>query len=82
MKSEFDLYMETGMLGAYQPEMAVLKKVDDGVHPVYRDTVYELCEEGMSGKHGCGRQKIPHHLCIPGRCIFHSYSEVPVLHRQ
>ena len=50
MKSELELYMETGMIGAYQPEMAVLKKVDDGVHPVYRDTVYELCEEGMSGK--------------------------------
>ena len=47
---KFELYMETGMIGAYQPEMAVLKKVDDGVHPVYRDTVYELCEEGISGK--------------------------------
>ena len=50
MKSEFELYMETGMIGVYQPEMAVLKKVDDGVHPAYRDTVYELSEEGMTGK--------------------------------
>ena len=27
MKSEFELYMETGMIGAYQPEIAVLKKL-------------------------------------------------------
>lgn len=50
MKTAFEEYMETGMVGAYQPEMAVLKKDDDGVCPVYRDTVYELCEEGMTGK--------------------------------
>jgi len=41
MKSEFELYMETGMVGAYQPEMAVLRKEPDGVRSLYRDTVCE-----------------------------------------
>ena len=41
MKTAFEEYMETGMVGAYQPEMAVLRKEPDGVLAVYRDTVFE-----------------------------------------
>ena len=50
MKSEFELYMETGMVGAYQPEMAVLRKEPDGVLAVYRDTVFEQEDDGMTCK--------------------------------
>ncbi len=65
MKSEFELYMETGMIGAYQPEMAVLKKVNDGVHPVYRDTVYEF---GMVDSN-MEKEEQPVHLVAPPRDI-------------
>ena len=50
MKTAFEEYMETGIVGAYQPELAVLTKERDGVSSTYRDTVYEQCEEGMAGK--------------------------------
>ena len=62
MKSEFELYMETGMVGAYQPEMAVLRKEPDGVLAVYRDTVFE--------QHDGWRPALSHHLCISGHGIF------------
>ena len=50
MKSEFELYMETGMVGAYQPDMAVLRKEPDGVMAVYRDTVFEQEDDCMTCK--------------------------------
>ena len=50
MKTAFEEYMETGMVGAYQPELAVLRKDDDGVMFTYRDTVYERQQECMTGK--------------------------------
>ena len=50
MKTAFEKYMETGMVGAYQPEMAVLRKEPDGVLAVYRDTVFEQEDDGMTCK--------------------------------
>ena len=50
MKSDFEVYMETGMLGAYQPERAVKQEINGKVLPLYRDTVYTETEEGMELK--------------------------------
>ena len=50
MRSVLEEYMETGMIGAYQPEMAVLRQNSDGVISVYRDTVYERREDAMLGR--------------------------------
>ena len=39
MKSEFETYMETGILGGYHPEQAILREDEDGdVHTTFRDT--------------------------------------------
>jgi len=39
MKTEFEEYISTGMLGAYHPEAAVIRQTDDGdVVTIFRDT--------------------------------------------
>lgn len=50
MRTEFEEYMETGMVGAYQPERAILKKDEDGVLTSYRDTHYDFSDTELAGK--------------------------------
>jgi len=50
MRTEFEEYMETGMLGAYQPERAVLRQDEDGVFTAYRDTFYNFSGEELTSK--------------------------------
>jgi len=39
MKTEFEEYISTGMLGAYHPEAATVRQTDDGdVVTIFRDT--------------------------------------------
>ena len=41
MKSEFEEYRETGMLGTYSPDRALIRKMSDGgVVTVFRDTFH------------------------------------------
>ena len=47
MKTDFEEYKETGLLGAYHPDRAVKREIDGKVLPVYRDTRYRETEEGM-----------------------------------
>ena len=56
--TEYEEYKQTGMLGSYQPERALLRETDDGVQPVFRDAVYYYDEDAviverdmMVGKH-------------------------------
>ena len=50
MSSDFEEYMETGMLGGYTPERAIKRKLGDKVLPLYRDTTYSETEEGIELK--------------------------------
>lgn len=44
MKKDYEEYRDTGVLGGYHPEMAVLREQSDGeVMTIFRDTEY-LCE--------------------------------------
>lgn len=47
MKSEFEVYMETGILGGYIPERAIGYRDDNTITPIYRDTSYHETERGM-----------------------------------
>jgi hypothetical protein len=50
MKNEFEEYLETGMLGAYQPENAILREDTNGsVGAIFRDTEHRV--EGDSFTH-------------------------------
>ena len=49
MRTEFEEYMETGMVGAYQPGRAFLRKEKDGVFTSYRDTVYHFSDKELTG---------------------------------
>ena len=56
--TEYEEYKQTGMLGSYRPERALLRETDDGVQPVFRDTTYHYDEDAviverdmMVGKH-------------------------------
>ena len=47
MKSEFEVYMETGILGGYMPERAIGYRDENTITPIYRDTSYHETEYGM-----------------------------------
>ena len=47
MKSEFEVYMETGLLGGYMPEQAIGYRDDNTITPIYRDTSYHETEHGV-----------------------------------
>ena len=46
MKSEFEVYMETGILGGYMPERAIGFRDENTITPIYRDTSYHDTELG------------------------------------
>ena len=46
MKSEFELYMETGILGGYAPERVLGLQEEDKITPAFRDAVYWETENG------------------------------------
>ncbi len=50
MQTELKEYMETGMVGGYQPECAVLRQDEGGIYTIYRDTVYEFSDKELTGK--------------------------------
>ena len=47
MKSEFEIYMETGILGGYVPERVIGFQEGDMVTPVYRDADCVLTDNGV-----------------------------------
>jgi hypothetical protein len=50
MRSEYEEYRDTGMLGSYDPGNAVLRQADTGkVAATFRDTTYRLCDDGFTG---------------------------------
>ena len=46
MKSEFELYMETHILGGYIPERVIGLQEEDKVTPTFRDAAYWETENG------------------------------------
>ena len=65
--TELQEYMTTGMLGAYQPERAVLQQAEDGVSISFRDTIHWEFED-----HALHERR----MLIEGKC-FHVSSVFP-----
>ena len=47
MKSEYEIYRETGIIGGYITERVIGFQEEDKITPVYRDTDYQETENGM-----------------------------------
>lgn len=48
MDKDYQEYIETGLLGVYRPECAVLRKAEDGgVETFFRDTKHILKDDGF-----------------------------------
>ena len=61
MKTESEIYLETGILGSYRPEEVVLRKAEGGgVDTLYRDAQYTITENEYSRE----RQ-----MLIRGKCF-------------
>ena len=61
MKTESEIYLETGILGGYRPEEAVLRKAEGGgIDTLYRDSRYTISEKEYSRE----RQ-----MLIRGKCF-------------
>ena len=44
--NEYKEYLETGILGSYKPESAIIKKSDSGASvAVFRDSTYTLTDD-------------------------------------
>lgn len=68
MKTEFEEYRDTGILGAYATEKAVLREAKDGgVNTIFRDSSYWNTEEGFLSERK---------MLIDGR-VFHVTSVFP-----
>lgn len=68
MKTEFEEYRDTGMLGAYAPEKAVLREAEGGdINTIFRDSSYWNTKEGVVGERN---------MLIEGR-VFHVTSVFP-----
>ncbi len=46
MKSEFERYMETNILGGYIPERVIGLREEDKITPAFRDAAYWVTENG------------------------------------
>ena len=68
MKKDYEEYRDTGVLGGYHPEMAVLREQSDGeVMTIFRDTEYHQQEQNME----CRREMLIR------RKVFHVTSVFP-----
>ena len=68
MKKDYEEYRDTGVLGGYHPEMAVLREQSDGeVMTIFRDTEYHQQGQNME----CRRE-----MLIRGK-VFHVTSVFP-----
>lgn len=47
MKKDWEIYRDTGMLGIYQPESAIVRRQGEGVSVIFRDTVCRDSPEGF-----------------------------------
>lgn len=47
MKKDWEIYCETGMLGTYKEQSAVLREAEGGVETIFRDTMHLENEEGL-----------------------------------
>lgn len=47
MRTDYEEYKTTGMVGAYQPERAVLRQTESGVATIFRDTACYNRQENM-----------------------------------
>lgn len=65
--NEYKEYLETGMLGSYRPESAIVKKIDSGAaFAVFRDSTYTLDDDT------CTRER---EMLIKGECTPHHIRE-------
>ena len=68
MKKDYEVYRDTGILGSYHPEMAVLRKQRSGeVMTTFRDTNYQQREDHLENSRG---------MLIRGK-VFHVTSVFP-----
>ena len=48
MKTDFEEYKETGMIGAYYPERAIHRRSEGGVITTYRDCKYRITDDSFT----------------------------------
>ena len=61
MKSEYEIYRDTGIIGGYIPECVVARKGENTIVPIYRDTDYRETENGM---------ELCRHMVVGARTFF------------
>ena len=83
MKKDWEIYRDTGILGAYRPEQVILRRSEDGgVETLFRDSTAKWEGDDLT------RQRamlvggvLPCDLRIPRRRIGNAYGQAPAAHR-
>lgn len=53
MRTEYEEYRDTGMLGGYCPERAVLREAENGkIDTFFRDATHRITKEGFTAERG------------------------------
>ena len=80
MKQDWEIYRDTGILGAYRPEQVILRRSEDGgVETLFRDSAAKW--EGPSTGDAGRREVLPCDLRIPRRRIGNTHRQAPAAHR-
>ena len=76
MKQDWEIYRDTGILGAYRPEQVILRRSEDGgVETLFRDSTAKW--EGDAG----WWEVLPCDLRIPRRRIGNTHGQAPAAYR-
>jgi len=80
MKQDWEIYRDTGILGAYRPEQVILRRSEDGgVETLFRDSTAKW--EGDDLTRQRAMLVLPCDLCVPRRRIGNTHRQAPAAHR-
>ena len=74
MKQDWEIYRDTGILGAYRPEQVILRRSEDGgVETLFRDSTAKWEGDDLT------RQRT---MLVGGKCfLVTSYGQAPAAYR-
>ena len=83
MKQDWEIYRDTGILGAYRPEQVILRRSEDGgVETLFRDSTAKWEGDDLARQRAMlvgGKCFLD--LCVPRRRIGNTHRQAPAAYR-
>ena len=84
MKQDWEIYRDTGILGAYRPEQVILRRSEDGgVETLFRDSTAKWEGDDLTRQRAMlvGGEVLPCDIRIPWRRIGNTHGQAPATYR-